>query len=503
MKLVKSLLLGSAAGLVAVAGAQAADLPVRKAAPVEYVRVCTTYGTGYFYLPGTDTCLRMSGYVQADYQYLDASGDREDFDKIGFRARARLNLDLRTATEWGLLRGYMRLDFRRQSGTFLSGGRRSLSGDNPFFGTPAEDRFGIVDLGYIQFGGLTAGRVQSFYDFWANDGIFTTLLGVSDTKTQVLAYTATFGSGFSATLAIEDPNERRTLANINNGGFLGAPFVPVNPLQPTPVPLAAGGSEIPDIVANVRVDQAWGAVQLSAAAHQIRPINPITIDPVTGLPIVGVGPIPFGAVGVTTPDDEFGFAAQAGLQVKMPYIAAGDSLWIQASWASGALNYTHAGLGNRTGIGLVRLNETEATINPLTGDVERTDSWSISANFLHYWLPNLRSNIFAAYSEIDYDASATRAFAAVGPAGNTVIVNTGFVDTKIFEIGGNLIWTPVRNLDIGVEAIYRKIDLDGLVPRGFAGTGGGTLAPATAFIPATAIDNSDAFEARLRIQRDF
>jgi hypothetical protein len=115
MKLVKSLLLGSAAGLVAVAGAQAADLPVRKAAPVEYVRVCTTYGTGYFYIPGTDTCLRMSGYVQADYLYLEQQ--RDDFDEIGFRARVRLNLDLRTATEWGLLRGYARLDWRRQSGT--------------------------------------------------------------------------------------------------------------------------------------------------------------------------------------------------------------------------------------------------------------------------------------------------------------------------------------------------------------------------------------------------
>ena len=69
MKLVKSLLLGSAAGLAAVAGAQAADLPVEKAAPVEYVRVCSTYGAGFFYIPGTDTCLRVGGRVRADYLY--------------------------------------------------------------------------------------------------------------------------------------------------------------------------------------------------------------------------------------------------------------------------------------------------------------------------------------------------------------------------------------------------------------------------------------------------
>ncbi|MGO4389291.1 porin, partial [Microvirga sp. 2YAF29] len=50
MKLVKSLLLGSVAGLAAVAGAQAADLPAKKAAAVEYVRVCSTYGAGFFYI---------------------------------------------------------------------------------------------------------------------------------------------------------------------------------------------------------------------------------------------------------------------------------------------------------------------------------------------------------------------------------------------------------------------------------------------------------------------
>ena len=72
MKLAKSLLLGSAAGLAVVSGAQAADLPVRKAAPVavEYVRVCTAYGAGFFFIPGTETCLRVSGRVRAEFRSL-------------------------------------------------------------------------------------------------------------------------------------------------------------------------------------------------------------------------------------------------------------------------------------------------------------------------------------------------------------------------------------------------------------------------------------------------
>ena len=65
MKMVKSLLLGSAAGLVAVAGAQAADLPV-KAKAVEYVKICSVYGAGFYYIPGTDTCIKLGGYLRVE-----------------------------------------------------------------------------------------------------------------------------------------------------------------------------------------------------------------------------------------------------------------------------------------------------------------------------------------------------------------------------------------------------------------------------------------------------
>src|SRR5260221_3760461 len=65
MKMVKSLLLGTTAGLVAVAGAQAADMPV-KAAPVQYVKICSLYGDGFYYIPGTDICLKVGGYVRGE-----------------------------------------------------------------------------------------------------------------------------------------------------------------------------------------------------------------------------------------------------------------------------------------------------------------------------------------------------------------------------------------------------------------------------------------------------
>ena len=108
MKLVKSLLLGSAAGLAAVAGAKAADLPVLKAAPVEYVRVCSAYGVGFFYIPGTDTCLRVSG--RARFEYNVASARQFSQSPTGFRTQGRLNLDARTQTAYGTLRAFVRFE---------------------------------------------------------------------------------------------------------------------------------------------------------------------------------------------------------------------------------------------------------------------------------------------------------------------------------------------------------------------------------------------------------
>ena len=111
MKTVKSLLLGSAAGFVALTGAQAADLPL--AEPVEYVKICSTYGEGFFYIPGTDTCLQISGRVRVEaYIDFDETGDTGFLgtaadDNFTTRARGVIGLDARTETEGGTLRSYI------------------------------------------------------------------------------------------------------------------------------------------------------------------------------------------------------------------------------------------------------------------------------------------------------------------------------------------------------------------------------------------------------------
>jgi len=73
MKMAKRLLLGSAAGLVAVGGTQAAELPV-KAAPVQYVKICDLYGSGWYYIPGNDTCVKWGGFARLSWSWNGTGG---------------------------------------------------------------------------------------------------------------------------------------------------------------------------------------------------------------------------------------------------------------------------------------------------------------------------------------------------------------------------------------------------------------------------------------------
>src|SRR6187549_3468175 len=128
MKMVNSLLLTAAAGLVAVSGAQAADLPV-KAKPVEYVKVCSLYGVGFYYIPGTDICMKLGGYVrfQQNFGATDVTGGpfagqgglntRVSSEDQSYRVRFLLQHDTRQQTAYGTLRTYMILGFSQDSGT--------------------------------------------------------------------------------------------------------------------------------------------------------------------------------------------------------------------------------------------------------------------------------------------------------------------------------------------------------------------------------------------------
>src|SRR5512132_1840409 len=215
MKMVKSLLLGSAAGLVAVAGAQAADLPV-KAKPVQYVKICSLYGVGFYYIPGTDMCLKIGGWVRFEAAYgVNGSSTRVQgadlnnrfTNDLWYRVRGYITADARDQTEYGTVRGYLAVGIST----------------NDFF--DPNQTFN-ANRAFIQWAGFTFGRAQSFFDFFSQAAIgylgFTPNSDTGDGGWEVLAYTAQLGNGFSASLSAET---RRTTQIVGAGIVAGNPSV--------------------------------------------------------------------------------------------------------------------------------------------------------------------------------------------------------------------------------------------------------------------------------------
>src|SRR6266404_6780608 len=275
MKMVKSLILGSAAGLVAMSGAQAADLPV-KAKAVEYVRICSLYGAGFFYIPGTDTCIKIGGYLRADTTFNGGAhgapawnsdlGQQNRFaDYFVSRSRLALTVDTRTATEYGVVRTFGQGDFQ-----FNNFGTSNPSSQTfPGFAANALNTAGggyvAVEYLFIQFAGFTFGKSSSAYSTPWNGfpgNITSSLLGGNNTDTGVnnIQYTAQFGNGVSASIGLDDPTvwNRTIVANLSLP--LSATLGAAN---------AYAGTHAPDVVGNIRVDQAWGLFQISAAAHEV------------------------------------------------------------------------------------------------------------------------------------------------------------------------------------------------------------------------------------------
>ena len=140
----------------------------------------------------------------------------------------------------------------------------------------------------------------------------------------------------------------------------------------------------------------------------------------------------------------------------------GDPLFLQAAYANGANSYTGWAA---TGAGTLT-PATADVIYDVNGNGHTTKSWSVTGGLLHYWTPTVRQGVFAAYGRLDH----------WGP----------LYDTAAFSAGTNLIWSPVKNLDIGAEVTYSKLTQ---TPRNL--------------LPIAAFDERDNWAGRIRFERDF
>ena len=559
MSHLKTWLLGSAAALASVGGAHAAGLPVKKAVPVEYVRVCSAYGAGFFYIPGTDTCLRLSGRARFDYGYqAPLSRNQGNGDYSGYRGLARINLDARTQTGYGTLRAFLRIETASRTGIPTLHSGTQIRGGNAFPGTGI-DQYGRVeqyvstDKAFVQFAGLTAGRASSFFDFYAHDFEYIGATSGSDVpSTNLLAYTATAGNGFSATISVEDPSFRRTpiysptgAAAAAVGNTSTAIFGQANSLIPVVLGVNAAGQPIgfgftdgiqrnrmPDFVGVLRYDQPWGSAQLSAAVHELNTGNVITQGGFLGFNSAGQALTATTASAPRT-KSEYGWAVQGGLKINAPFIAPGDAFYLQGAYAEGAQSYTGNGsypTGYAISGGSIQgasFNQffSDATVNPFTNQLQLSKSFSVVGSFLHYWSPEWRSAVFASYGENNFGAGARAAQGAYygfvpgaggANAGSTVIsglgvgtpgtryyaLNGNLRDTYSVYAGANLIWSPVKDLDIGVEGLYAQY---GVTSGRVLDSQKFSYSPAyvNAGNAVKTITSTDVFQARFRVQRDF
>jgi hypothetical protein len=482
MKLVSSLV-GLAAGLVAMGGAQAADLPV-KAKAVEYVKICSLYGAGFYYIPGTDTCMKLSGYLRVEtalgtnfmYNWATANPGGAHNQLSNYttsRSRQENFIDTRTATEYGVLRTFFGTAFAWTSGGYIGLGntpngtvysgsaavQNSAGAPVGGIGNPSD---GGVSGGYlsvfyafIQFAGFTMGKAVSQFDTpWTNypGNIFDGLVGGGGTVTGVnqFTYTAEFGNGVSLAVSAQD-QVVYTTAGVQNltglvtvamqQGLNGAPDI--------------AGTRAPDLVARLRVDQAWGLFQASFAAHQNTPGY-------------------YGATEITGhPDDKWGWAAQLALSIKNIPTGERDTINLQGVYTDGATRYNfqniapvnysiYGGTSNPAlyqSIGFA--NAPDAVYigtNAANGSqLETITTWGFRGAYTHNWDPYWNTSIYGAYATVHYGSLGKNTVCAFVAANQPLVTHCN-PDFNVGQIGLITRWTPVKGLTFAADFNWSRLD---------------------------------------------
>ncbi len=321
-------------GCLLAVPALAADLAKKAPAAANWVRVCDAYGAGYFYIPGSETCLKIGGFARAQYTgySTDSSaggvwGGHRNQHSIGTAAVGDLQIDARTQTELGLLRSFVEIEVAT--------------------GTGASTSTVTLDKAFVQFGGLTAGRATSFFDFYTGSTLNVFWEGpVSDSNTNLFAYTFSFGNGLSATLSLEDSstNGRRD----NTAGLYG-------------------GIHSPDLVANLAVAQSWGKAQIMGALHD-------------DYALTSVGP------------SRLGWAIGGGVEVNLPALGAKDVVDLQVAYGRGAIGYVSQSWASAA-TGTTRDFDVDAA------GVHQASAWGINGGAKHWWTPKVNTALTAGWAK--------------------------------------------------------------------------------------------------------
>ena len=429
------------------------------------------------------------------------------------RARGYITADVRNQTEYGTVRGYIAVglntnDVGLQVGYLVDSANRA----------------------FVQWAGMTAGLSQSFFDFYSVPaaqyrGGYLPASDTGDGGWWVWAYTAQFGGGFSGTISSE---ARRTTQIIDANGLPGPAGTQVlagaGTIAPGGYPCAAtvtgntgvagtavggcgglfpgngayGGMQTPDLVANLRVDQAWGGAQVMGALHEVNASYYSAANALQSAPSTT------GAGGVGHPGDKWGWAAGVGLKINTPFITQGDWFQAQANVTQGALRY----LFNTPNSNWGKVETGKEAFGVLSDCVYAgvvavgnntgcmlTSAWGINASYEHYWTPAWHTSLYGAYYQVSYGKGTGSANSnlcsaagfgtlAGSLAGTLSVANPGCnMDWSNWGIGSRTQWDVTKTFYLGVEVLYSQLNSAStgtgsvVSPAGFASfaSGGATV----------------------------
>ncbi|WP_375675336.1 porin [Bartonella sp. AP9QHHD] len=250
---IKSLFLSSTAAFLAISGAHAASTVIAEPEPVEYIRVCDAYGKGYFYIPGTETCMRLSGNVRTDFiggDNIDATTETELRNKrktYGAASRLTLVFQAASETEMGTLRSYARIYSN--------------------WGDGRDNAAAKLAAAYIELGGFRVGLDDTIFNSWTGDygNVLNddSIAPAGTTRTNFISYTFSGDSGFSAIIGAELGNNADSLPGIT-GYYIDKDDKLVSITEGT-LPSKAIKNYTPNVVLGIKFMQKWGGFSAVAA----------------------------------------------------------------------------------------------------------------------------------------------------------------------------------------------------------------------------------------------
>ena len=343
----KRLLLGTAAATVAVAAgggmaAQAADIAVKKAPPIQYVRICDQYGAGFWQIPGSSICLQIRGQFQSDNAYQpthdillltpsktngtwsQAFQAASQQDKWGYEVTSKTRFDMRTETSLGTLRAYIELKVQLDAGAF-----NAVIG--PGIGETGAGNKSELYRGYVQWAGFTLGSADSIWSLGGfKDGEVANVIQSDKSSGWTAYYTwtpsgpgvppkrgsAPVPDGWSFSFGVDTPLKHISKNQFGGGcTYYDLTLTAGSPAGLGSVCAQTGPLTIPDFVGRIHYegdpagkdpqnnDQfGLGSLHLSGAWHQITTIGVGSKgDVIPILPVAGsaaCGGLPAGGIAV-------------------------------------------------------------------------------------------------------------------------------------------------------------------------------------------------------------